>query len=50
MYPTKFSPHSSQISKTRTLDGDYTCKEEATSANARDTTKKGHFPRKYFFK
>ena len=50
MYPTKFSPHSSQISKTRTLDGDYPCKEEATSVNARDTKKKGHFTIKYFFK
>src|SRR5215470_8681797 len=37
-----------KISKTRTLDGDYACKEEATSANARDKIKKGHFPQKNF--
>src|SRR6185436_11014936 len=37
-----------KISKTRTLDCDYACKEEATSANACDRRKKGHFPLKIF--
>src|SRR6185503_11901477 len=35
--------------RARTLVGrDYSCKEEATSANACDVRKKGHFPQKYF--
>jgi hypothetical protein len=35
--------------RARTLVGRvYACKEEATSANARDARKKGHFPGKYF--
>jgi hypothetical protein len=34
--------------KLRTLDGYYACKEEATSANAQDARKKGHFTEKIF--
>lgn len=37
-----------KISKARTLDCDYACKEEATSANAHVARKKGHFPAKKF--
>ena len=35
--------------RARTLGRDYACKEEATSVNAHDARKKGHFQGKKFF-